>query len=390
MATPEPTAIAKINNYLSSDPIRARFAEVVGEHNSGAYISSVLLAVADSETLQKCQITSIYISALRAATLRLSVDPGLGQAYLVPFGGKATLIVGYKGLMDMAVRTGKYRFINVSPIKEGITIEENPISGLITLMSLKGHATSQKVIGWLAAFEMMNGYSKTLYMTIEELHEHAQKYSKGYNYKNNKDEFTSLWHKEPAKMERKTVLRLLMRRWGYLDPSDAAMLTEIESEPDSIDADAIEGSWDTDTFELNQPEQKSETELMAELGYGPDTSKALPREEPPTHNFAPPAPPVADPTMNVSHLDGTLIKHLVAQGTFKNEFNAAAIMKQIMPEKAPFKAYLEKACNYRAWRNRLTDGGVEKAEAILLAIEKANSGEACPVEGQEDLPGIEV
>jgi len=367
----ESTAIAKINHYLSTDSIKARFAEVVGEHNSGAYISSVMLAVAGSDALQKCQAQSIYISALRAATLRLSVDPGLGQAYLVPFGGKATLIVGYKGLMDMAVRTGKYRFINVSPIKEGITIEENPISGLITLMSLKGHATSKTVIGWLAAFEMMNGYSKTLYMTVEELHEHAQEYSKGYNYKNEKGEFTSLWHKESAKMERKTVLRLLMRRWGYLDPSDAAMLTEIESEPDSIDADFGETDYETEPAP-----RRSEEQLMAELGYDDpdDVDETFPSKPAAPAN----RPAEDDQNKKVSHLDGDLIKHLIAQGIFKNEHNASAIMKQIVPDKAPFAAFVTKAQNYRAWRNRLTDGGIEKTEAILLSIEKSNAGEACP------------
>ena len=262
MATPEPTAIAKINSYLSSDLVKARFAEIVGEHNTGAYISSVMLAVADSEALQACRADSIYISALRAATLRLSVDPGLGQAYLVPFGGKAVLIVGYKGLQDMAVRTGKYRYINVGPVYEGEGVEEDRISGFHALIGQRA-SRDAKVIGWLAAFQLDNrggNYAKTMYMTVEEIHEHAVKYSKSYN--NPK----SGWKTDTAAMERKTVLRLILRKWGYLDPSDVAMLNEIEKEPDSIDAEFNEAEY----AEREPAPRRSEQQNMADLGFAPD------------------------------------------------------------------------------------------------------------------------
>src|SRR5690349_19310155 len=115
----EEKALTKITNYLESSVVKARFAQIMGERGASNYIASVLIAVADSYSLQKCSPASIYTNALRAATLRLSVDPGVGQAYLVPFKGHATLIVGYKGLHDMAVRTNRYRYINVSPIYEG-------------------------------------------------------------------------------------------------------------------------------------------------------------------------------------------------------------------------------------------------------------------------------
>src|SRR4026208_373417 len=114
MATPtteivpqEEKALTKITNYMEAPIVKARFAQMMGERGASSYISSVLIAVADSNSLQKCTPVSVYTSALRAATLRLSVDPGVGQAYLVPFKGRATLIVGYKGLHDMAVRTNK-------------------------------------------------------------------------------------------------------------------------------------------------------------------------------------------------------------------------------------------------------------------------------------------
>lgn len=240
MATPTQTvivpqeekALTKIQNYLESPVVLARFSKIMGERGASNYIASVLIAVADSKQLQTCTPTSIYTSALRAATLRLSVDPGTGQAYLVPFGARATLIIGYKGLHDMAVRTNRYRYINVSAIYEGQEVIEDQITGF---HRLGGARTGDRVIGWIGAFEMLpkfGGYSKTMYMTVEEIHEHGKKYSSAYSRKD------SPWQTEPAKMEKKTVLRLLLRRWGYIDPADAQLLDEIEAEqPVTIEAE---------------------------------------------------------------------------------------------------------------------------------------------------------
>lgn len=260
--------IQKISDYMRSDLVRARFAEVVGGHNTGAYISSVLLAVANSDDLQKCSIESIYISALRAATLRLSCDASTGQAYLVPFGGKATLIVGYKGLHDMAVRTGKYRYIHAAPIYEGESVEEERLSGFLTVTGFK---QSVNVIGWIAAFQMMDGYSKQLYMTVEEIHAHAKKYSKSYSFK------SSGWQTDSRAMEKKTVLRLLLRKWGYLDPADVAELETLEA---SEDNDVIPAY----IAPAPKPE-KDNAQLLAELGFREDPPAApapAPVEELPT------------------------------------------------------------------------------------------------------------
>jgi len=257
-----PNAIQKVSSYMRSDSVKERFAEVVGSHNAGSYISSALLAVASSPKLQECRMESIYLSAMRAATLRLSVDPGTGEAYLVPYGGNATLIVGYKGLYDMAVRTGKYRYINTGRVYEGEIVEEERISGF---HSITGKAISKKTIGWIAAFEMnpergqRYGLAKTLYMTKEEIHEHARKYSKSYSFKD------SGWQTDPEAMERKTVLRLILRRWGYLDPADMTVLRSIEAEPDSIDAEYTDAPIPQ---EMKEIEKRSEAQLLQELGYG--------------------------------------------------------------------------------------------------------------------------
>jgi len=256
--------LATVSEYLRSDVSRARFAEVLGERNVGAYISSVLIAVANSDKLQECSAQSIYSSALRAATLRLSVDPGLGQAYLVPYKGKATLIPGYKGYHDLAIRTGKYRYINVGKVFEGEEVVEDRMSGF---HKLSGQRTGDKVIGWIAAFEMVNGYGKTIYMSIEEIHEHARRYNPtGYNSE------TGVWKKETQAMERKTVLRQLLHKWGYMDPTDAQVLNEIEKDvSDVIDAEVVEVASDVRLENEPEPELYGTGETQTEQSLATET-----------------------------------------------------------------------------------------------------------------------
>lgn len=267
-------AITTISRYLESETVLSRFIKVVGEKNAESYISSVMITVKDSKQLQECQPDSIYTSALRAATLRLSTDPATGQAYLVPYAGKCTLQIGYKGLYDMAVRTGKYRYINVGPIYDGQTVEENQITGF---HSIHGSKQSDKVIGWIGAFEMnpergqTTGFGKTFYMTVEEIHEHAKQYSKTYGKKDWKGNPT-IWQTETPKMERKTVLRLMLRRWGYFDPNDVQTLNEIEAEEEAIEGTATD-IYNTDMpdipeYDENAEEHKRTTEEnVAQLGY---------------------------------------------------------------------------------------------------------------------------
>jgi len=250
-------AMTEITKYIERK--KPAFIELYGERGASAYVSSVLLAVANdaSGNLAKCDPGSIYVSALRAATLKLSVDPSTKQAYLVPFKNRATLIVGYKGLYDMAIRTGRYRYVNVGKIFEGQDIVEDQISGLI---KIEGNRTGKKHIGWIGAFEMVNGFAKTIYMTIEEIHAHKEKFSRGWNRPD------SAWKTNVETMEKKSVLRNLLNNWGYLDPSDSATLNEIEQEQ-PIDVEAVEIPEDLDAAEA-ETVQRSEAENLAQLGFG--------------------------------------------------------------------------------------------------------------------------
>lgn len=258
------TKIQQLAKYLESESIMKRFNGIMG-HEANAYVSSVLLVVKNSEALQKCSLDSIYSAALGAANLHLSVDKNLNQAYIIPYNGQAMLIASYKGLYDMAVRTGKYRYINVGPIYEGVTVEENLITGFHVLTGQR--VAGAKIIGWIGAFEMnpergmVTGYAKTLYMTVEEIHEYAKKYSPSYS--NPK----GLWQKEPAKMERKTVLRTLLRKWGYIDPKDQELLNTIESENSEAKTNLPDIPEYVEVENLADKPKKTSDEIVSEMGF---------------------------------------------------------------------------------------------------------------------------
>lgn len=250
-----------IKKYMKSDAVKERFMEIMNQQEASVYISSALIAVANSEALQKCEPASIFISAFRAALLRLSVDPSLGRAYIVPYGGKAVFVPGYKGLVEMAARTGKYRVIHCAEIHEGLTVEEDILTGVHTIT---GSRTSRKVQGYLAYFEMMTGFKKSLYMTIDEIHAHARKYSKGY------DNPKGLWKSNPTVMEKKTPLRLLLTQWGQFSSVETeAIKTDELNGGQVIDGLAVDAPSIEEVLAEPEPEpvHHTEAEILDQLGF---------------------------------------------------------------------------------------------------------------------------
>lgn len=263
--------IVPFKDFIRSEMVVNRFAEVVGERNAAAYVNSVALAVANSPKLQECNPLSIMSAALQAASLRLSCDPQLRQAALVPFKGKAVLVPMYKGLQDMAIRTGKYRYLNTGMLYEGEEIIFDRLSGAARF---SGSKQSDEIIGWFASFQLFDGFSKTIYMTVKEIHDHAKQYSASYNWND------SAWKTHPRDMERKTVLRRLLTRWAYLDPNDASMLEAIEDRPFMEVGEQEEYVSGLVLPERADPvEEKTEEELIDELTGGSTPSKKVTREQ---------------------------------------------------------------------------------------------------------------
>lgn len=270
MSDQNPNALApqvgnKLNQFMRSDAIMERFEEVLGERGARAYVSSVLLTVANNDQLQQCTHASIVSSALRAATLSLSCDPAIGQAYLVPYGRVATFVVGYKGLRDMALRTNKYRYIHVDKIYKGEGVEVDRITGSARII---GGKESDEIAGWVASFEMTNGFRKSVYMTREEIHAHAKQYSKGYERQG------GVWKQNPAMMEKKTVLRQLLTHWGVLDSRDQLFLSQVDA------AEEAEFQVMETNFVPVAREDVSESDLLREIGFD-DAPQNVSRETSP-------------------------------------------------------------------------------------------------------------
>lgn len=213
-----------------------RFAEMMGSRNARTFIGSVLIQVSSKPELQACTPESILKSAMRAASLELSCDESLHQAQLVPYNNRksgkkeAQLIVHYLGLVNLAQRTGRYKVINYGPIKEGQEITADPLSGLHTIT---GRAERDaKTLGYFAYFKMLNGFEKSEYMTIEEIHDHAKKFSPSYNseYSKWKDQ------KMLPYLEQKTVIRRLMKSADMSGTVGQKLAAALEAD-EVIDAD---------------------------------------------------------------------------------------------------------------------------------------------------------
>lgn len=197
-----------INNTLQ-DPKRAQ-----------RFIASISSAVAVNPALQVCDAGTILSCALLGESLELSPSPQLGQYYLVPFNDRknnrtvATFILGYKGYIQLAIRSGQYKKLNVIAIKKGELIKYDPLNEEIevNLMIDETAREAAETIGYYAMFEYTNGFKKTLYWSREKMEQHALRYSQGYKAKKG----YTFWEKDFDGMAYKTMLRQLISKWGIM------------------------------------------------------------------------------------------------------------------------------------------------------------------------------
>lgn len=259
------SGMTRIRDFMLSPEVKQRFTELMGK-NALYYLNQVLILVANSKNLQECEPVSILTSAMRAASLKLSVDPAQGQAWIIPYKDNRTGItsaefqLGYRGIYELAMRTNLYRVINVIDIYEGETIVEDRMTGM---HSITGKMTKRRVIAYMLYFRLANGFEKTHVMTVEEIDAHARRYSRAYNQRSSK------WNDpiERPKMERKTVLSAGLRKWGRFCSTDSDILDEIESGHEWIDpGDQL--FPDEDKVTHLEPVIHSESDNMAALGFG--------------------------------------------------------------------------------------------------------------------------
>ncbi len=202
--------IDALKSILKAPSVEEQFQNTLKE-NTGAFIASIIELYNGDQYLQQCEPKQVVMEALKAATLKLPINKALGFSYLVPYKSKSGMIatcqIGYKGYIQLAMRTGKYRIINADLVYEG---ELKTVDKLTGEIDFRGEKQSDEVVGYFAHIEMVNGFSKTLFMTKEEIINHAKKYSKSYGYS------SSAWQTEFDAMAKKTVIRNLLSHYGYL------------------------------------------------------------------------------------------------------------------------------------------------------------------------------
>ena len=237
------TAGNTVKDLLNSPAIKKRFEEVL-KAKAPQFLSSIVNLVNGDTNLKKCDQMSVVASCMVAATLDLPVDKNLGYAWVVPYGNKAQFILGYKGYVQLALRTGQYKSINVVEIHHGELKSWNPLTEeLVIDFTAK---ISDDIIGYAGYFELINGFKKSVYWTAEAIEIHKKKFSKS--------DFG--WRKDYDAMAKKTVLRNMLGKWGILSiemqtaqRGDQAVISDtiLEANPDA-DIDFIETDFESSEY----------------------------------------------------------------------------------------------------------------------------------------------
>lgn len=270
-----------IGSYLTGDAVKQRINQVIGGKDGQRFISAVVSAVQTNPGLQECTNQSILSAALLGESLKLSPSPQLGQYYMVPFNDKergkvAQFQLGYKGYIQLAIRSGQYKKLNVLAIKDGELVKFDPLNEEIEVKLIEDEEQREAAttIGYYAMFEYTNGFRKAIYWSRNKMLTHADKYSQAFSKDGGtvktkygekkkvsyadylagdydpKDAwmYSSFWYKDFDGMAYKTMLRQLISKWGIMSidmasaiDADMAVINEdgtkdyVDNDPDVID-----------------------------------------------------------------------------------------------------------------------------------------------------------
>lgn len=264
-----------LKSMLKAEIVQEQFTNALGKHRD-AFIASVIDLYTSDKQLQTCKPADVIAQALKAASMQLPINKALGFAYIVVYNNSVktvdeqgrevwakvptpTFIPGYKGYIQLAMRTGQYRFINADFVYEGELQTANKITGEI---DLNGERKSDTVVGYFAYIELLNGFSKTLYMSVEEMAKYVKRYAPSLGKNTSVEQLIKLANEEPkgkqvgwlgnfSDMALKTVIRRLLSKYGYLSVEMQGAITDdiaVNEQRDSLiaeNANTIELS-DTD------------------------------------------------------------------------------------------------------------------------------------------------
>ena len=242
--------------YLTQDAVKNQINSVIGGKNGDRFISSIVSAVNTNQELQSCTNQSILSAALLGNSLGLSPSPQLGQYYMVPFNDKtkgkvAQFQLGYKGYLQLAMRSGQYKKLNVLAIKNGELVRYDPLNEEIEVNLIEDDTVREntETIGYYAMFEYTNGFKKTLYWSKKKMEEHALKYSQAYAADKRKGTAHTFWVKDFDSMAYKTMLRQLISKWGIMSID---MMTAFDKDMAVINQDGSSYYVDNQEGEINE------------------------------------------------------------------------------------------------------------------------------------------
>jgi recombination protein RecT len=255
---------------IQSPTVQEQFRNALGE-NSGMFVASLIDLYASDTYLQKCEPGKVVMEALKAATLKLPINKSLGFAYVIPYKNKAgqqepQFQMGYKGLIQLAMRTGQYRYINADKVLEGELKRHDKMTGEIEL----GEPTGSKVIGYFAMIETVNGFRKVIFWTRDQVEAHAKRFSKAYNSTH------SPWKTDFDAMALKTLLKSLLGKYGIMSIEIANAFSK-DSDADEDPQAEIDANANSEFIDI-EPESASQNQANQQGAIQEDPSPVTPEE----------------------------------------------------------------------------------------------------------------
>lgn len=236
-----------VKGFMALPSTQKRVNDLLGDRASN-FMTSVSSMIGADDKLARCEPVSLFMACLTAAALNLSTNKNLGFAHIIPYDNnraqvtEAQFQLGWRGYVQLAMRTGQYKTIAATAVFAGQLVAEDPLEGNTYDWKAK---TSDEIIGYVASFTTTNGFRKEVYMSHEAVTEHAKRYSKAYQYdlKPTTKYKNSPWSKNFEAMALKTVIKQLISKWGIMSvdlekalASDSAVIKE-DGTPDYIDGE---------------------------------------------------------------------------------------------------------------------------------------------------------
>lgn len=269
------------SSFLTSPTVSKKISEMIQGKDGSKFTTALISAVSNNNALAECEYMTIFSAALLGEALKLSPSPQLGQYYLVPFNNKkkingediwvkeAQFQLGYKGYIQLAIRSGQYKKLNVLAIKKGELEYYDPLNEelKVNLIENDTERENAETIGYYAMFEYTNGFRKTMYWSKEKMEAHALQYSQGYKKDIQKGTNWTFWSKDFDGMAYKTMLRQLISKWGIMSiemqqaiDSDMAVIRDdgkvdyVDNIPQLIEGKVIEHPSTKHQEQVQEPE----------------------------------------------------------------------------------------------------------------------------------------